>query len=66
MALSTRRRNEIAWQFLCFKITELDLYRTDFNSPQTRQQIRATAEAIGIKFEEAMEFVAEILRETSQ
>ncbi|MEX1997992.1 MAG: hypothetical protein WEA04_04975 [Candidatus Andersenbacteria bacterium] len=64
MAISTERRNEIAWQYLVFQIREAGLHHTNFDSPDTRQKIRVTAGKIGVSFEEAMEFVKAVLAET--
>ncbi|MDP3997934.1 MAG: hypothetical protein Q8P73_05545 [bacterium] len=65
MVLSVERRNEIAWQYLIFQIRESGLHYTNFNAPDTRQQIRVTAEKIGASFEEAMEFVQAVLAENN-
>lgn len=62
MALSEERRNEIAWQYLLSRIQQSDLRHTNFDSADTRQKIRVTAEELDIPFEEALEFVRELLK----
>jgi len=66
MALASARRNAIAWKYLVQQIKERGLHKIPFDSPQTRQQIRETAEKIDIPFEDAMEFVKEILEEVKK
>lgn len=65
MTISTRRRNKIAWQFLVCRIRDSKLKNTNINSSVTRQEIRVTAENIGVSFEEALEFAQLILKEAN-